>query len=97
MLYGGWRGHRRRTGVWHLHGLFDSDAFLARAVVNGLRARKVCAVETTFVMRIMLIRWRKRCGNILILIKFIKHHATTSEPVAMILVTGGARSGVPSC
>lgn len=59
----------------YLHGLFDSDAF-TRAVVNGLRARKGLAPwETTFVMRSIkrgnLICWRKRCGNILILIKFI--------------------------
>lgn len=49
MLCGGWRGHRRRTGVGtYLHGLFDSDAF-TRAVVNGLRARKGLAPwETTF-------------------------------------------------
>lgn len=59
----------------YLHGLFDSDAF-TRAVVNGLRARKGLAPwETAFVMRSIkrgnLICWRKRCGSILILIKFI--------------------------
>ncbi len=88
MLYGGWRGHRRRTGVYTtFHGLFDSDAF-TRAVVIVTGEKGLRRGKRLFVMRIIkrgnLIRWRKRCGNILILIKFIPIMQQTSGAGAMI-------------